>query len=169
MFEQVHIECSGLSEVGWRFEDGGAFHSVFFRRTDGVSPYPVGDQGWEPVLAEVLTSTFLAAAVPDLQPVDADAASRFTVLDRFEFEGSLTSRLLRGACTYPVVADEAEARARAREILDGTLAPPGCGLVAFRMDDEGWSPLTRGATFEFTYLAFGKDRTWWFVCFADFY
>src|SRR5262245_48751063 len=114
MFEQVHFQCPGLSEVGWRFEDGGEFHSVFFRRTDGVSPYSLGDQGWAPVLAEVLNSAFLAEAVPGLRPVDAGAASQFTVLDRFEFEGSLTSMLLRGSCNYPVVADEAEARSRAR-------------------------------------------------------
>jgi hypothetical protein len=171
MFQSIETVSPTLNKVASRFRTGGAnFHSVFFR--------PVAPQQWYPgfsrehavVLMEVLSSEFLRTALPQLFPLDLDSARKFSLLRRFEFEGSLIQLLLQGTCTGKVVATEAEARETVCALLAETILRPDGLLWAFRMDDDNWSELTRRATISGTYFVYAPfDKTWWFMGFADDY
>jgi hypothetical protein len=119
---------------------------------------------------EVLSSDFLPASIPQLFPLDLDSARKFSLLERFEFEGSMIRLLLQGTCTEQVVAIESEARETVCALLPETILRSDGLLGAFRMDDQNWSELTRSATISSTYFVYAPfDKTWWFVGFADDY
>lgn len=121
------------------------------------------------VLLHVLKSDILGQAVPQLNPLNLQAAMKFASLNRYEFEGSLVAALLQGTCTERIVSGEPEAREVVRAILASFLGPGG-SLRAFRMDDASWSALTDGATLDWAYFVCAWSRKlWWFVCFADYY
>jgi hypothetical protein len=161
MLNRIEIECRTLEEISRRFRNVGEFYSVFFRST--VSDLGAGFQ-------EVLSSDLLHEAVPRLLPLNESAARKVSVLNKYEFEGSLIGALLQGTCTDRVVADEREAFEAAREIIKCVLLRPDGVMSAFRMDDPSWSALTNAATLSWAYFVHEtSQQLWWFVCFADFY
>ena len=132
--------------------------------------YPDFGRGYDVVLMEVLESDFLRIAVPQMFPINLKSARKFSLLDRFEFEGSLIRMLLEGTCNETVVASETEAREIAAALLAETVLRLSGYLIAFRMDDSNWSNLTRKATKSSTYFVFiPTDNTWWFLGFDDDY
>jgi hypothetical protein len=170
MFQSVKIASPTLDKVASRFRTVADFHSLFFRPVAPQPFYPDFSRGHTVVLMEVLSSDFLRASIPQLFPLDSDSARKFSLLERFEFEGSLIRLLLRGTCTEKVVATESEARETVCALLAETILRPDGILWAFRMDDENWSGLTRSATISATYFVYAPfDKTWWFMGFADDY
>src|SRR5690348_596442 len=114
MFQSIEIDSPTLDKVASRFRTGcGNFHSIYFTPTK-PSPYypnyPDLSQGEAAVLMGVLSSDFLRASLPQLFPLDLDNARKYSLLNRFEFEGSLIHLLLEGTCNEKVVATESEAR-----------------------------------------------------------
>jgi len=174
MFQAVEIVSPTLNKVASRFRAGcGNFESIFFRPTK-PSPYypnyPDLSQGEAVVLMGVLGSEFLRASIPELFPLDLGSARKFSLLNRFEFEGSLIHLLLQGTCTDKVVASESEARETVCALLAETILGRDNSLWALRMDDWNWSELTRSATLSGTYFVYAPiDKTWWFIGFADHY
>jgi hypothetical protein len=166
MFNRAEIACPILDDIGRRFLRVGEFYSVFFRPANATN----FGQGHQALLLEMLRANYLTEAVPKLDPLNYSAATKFSVLNRYEFEGSLINVLLDGTCTEKIVVDEREAYEAARAILKGTVLKPNGARCAFRMDDPSWSALTNGATLSWAYFAYeSSQQLWWFVCFADYY
>ena len=164
MFTRVGCDCPITEDMGNRFRAVADFYSVFFN-TLGTTTASVGR---EDVLEELLKSEELAKAVPKLLPLDLTAAKDRTVLNRYEFEGSLVGALVQGTCTDRVVCDEREAFETARAILREAVLRPNGQILAFRMDDSKWSALTNQATLSWAYFVFESSRSvCWFLCFAD--
>jgi hypothetical protein len=173
MFQSVEIVSPTLDNVASRFQTVADFHSIFFRAAKPwpfYSDYPNFSRGDAVVLMEVLNSDFLRASIPQLFPLDLDNARKYSLLNRFEFEGSLIHLLLQGTCTERVVASESEARETVPALLAETILRSDGSLCAFRMDGKKWSELTRGATISGTYFVYAPShKTWWFIGFADHY
>lgn len=171
MFQRTEIDCPALAAVADRFRSAGEFVSVFFRVAVPVSPsYPnFFERSFSAVLNEVLQSSVLVGAAPELAPLNLKAAKAFTLLNRYEFEGSLIGVLLQGTCTETVVADEHAARAAARAMVQSVAGAEGA-LRAYRMDNPSWSALLDGATLAWSYVVYDvSQKRWWVMCFADFY
>src|SRR5437899_6354018 len=173
MFQSIEIDSPTLNKVASRFRTVADFHSIFFRPAKPwplYSDYPNFSRGDAVVLMEVLNSDFLRACIPQLFPLDLDSARKFSILERFEFEGSLIHLLLQGTCTERVVASESEARETACALLAETILRSDDSLCAYRMDDWNWSELTRSATTCGTFFVYAPyHKTWWFMGFADHY
>lgn len=173
MFQSVEIVSPTFDKVASRFRKVASFHSIFFRAAKPwpfYSDYPNFSRGDAVVLMEVLNSDFLRESMPQLFPLDMDKARKYSLLNRFEFEGSLIHLLLQGTCTEKVVASESEARETVPALLAETILRSDDSLCAFRMDDWNWSELTRSATSAGTYFVYAPyHKTWWFIGFADYY
>ena len=82
----------------------------------------------------------------------------------------MIATLLSGTCTEAVVCDEAEACEVTNALLLETVLKSGTELLDYRMDDDHWSKLTRGATLSSSYFVYFPDNyIWWFIGFAGHY
>ena len=166
MFNRIEIPCPALEEIGRRFRAVAEFYSVLFRP---ATPKHFGHD-FQAGFLEMLKENRLEQAVPKLLPLSYSAASKFAVLNKYEFEGSLISAFLQGTCTDRVVADEREAYEVVRTIMKSLLLRPNGSILAIRMDDPSWSALSNAATLSWAYFVYeSSQQIWWFVCFADYY
>ncbi|WP_265533331.1 hypothetical protein [Pseudomonas saponiphila] len=107
------------------------------------------------------SSTAIGQVEPEFGP--------FSMLNRYEFEGSLLAVVLRGGCHgsaagLPLV----KARALVAEALEAVFPAPFSELVVYRFDSPDWSELTRDSTISSAYVACqGARNLWWVLCVAD--
>lgn len=102
-------------------------------------------------------------------PINEDMLNQATVLNRYEFEGSLIDMFLRGTCTEPIVADEIEARGLAQALLSD-LRVKLDQWVVFKLGNAGWSKASMEATLSCFYIVFyAKRRCWFILGFEDVY
>ena len=168
MFRPIDIETPTIDEVGRQFKEVGDFFSAFFRPS--VETWsPRFDRGTRAVLDEFINSGAFREAFPQLFPLSSDAASLFSVLNRYEFEGSLIQMLLLGTCTQSIVGSESSARSLATKLLSEAQFD-SLNTTAWRMDDPAWSRLTGESTLCSAYFAYNPENLmWWFIGFTDFY
>ncbi|POA80922.1 hypothetical protein [Pseudomonas protegens] len=94
----------------------------------------------------------------------------FSMLNRYEFEGSLLAVLLRGGCHHSTRGlSLANARKLVGEALEAVFPAPFSELVVYRFDSSDWCELTRDSTISSAYVACqGARNLWWVLCVADF-
>ncbi|MEL7551380.1 hypothetical protein ACIPIX_04165 [Pseudomonas protegens] len=94
----------------------------------------------------------------------------FSVLNRYEFEGSLLAVVLRGGCHHSTRGlSLANARKLVYEALEAVFPGPFSELVVYRLDSLDWCELTRSSTLSSAYVACqGARNLWWVLCVADF-
>jgi hypothetical protein len=93
----------------------------------------------------------------------------FSVLNRFEFEGSLVSIVLDGGCHRATAGLTVEdARRIVAQALDATFPAPFSDLLAYRFDSLDWCELTRTSTLSSAYVVWQSPRNlWWVLCVSD--
>nr|BFD42743.1 hypothetical protein FFPRI1PSEUD_42420 [Pseudomonas sp. FFPRI_1] len=94
----------------------------------------------------------------------------FSMLNRYEFEGSLLAVVLRGGCHHSTRGlSLANARKLVYEALEAVFPGPFSELVVYRLDSLDWCELTRSSTLSSAYVACqGARNLWWVLCVADF-
>ncbi|MGZ0703190.1 hypothetical protein [Pseudomonas piscis] len=94
----------------------------------------------------------------------------FSLLNRYEFEGSLLAVLLRGGCHHSTRGlSLANARKLVGEALEAVFPGPFSELVVYRLDSLDWCELTRGSTISSAYVVCqGARNLWWVLCVSDF-
>lgn len=155
-----------LKSVIDRFE--GLLHSFF------VQPLVLATFGYgrthETVLIEFLEELQSGRHFAELGRIDLETSKQFSLLGRFEFEGALIQLLMQGTATRDVVANLAEARAIANALLCEITGTEHTPLLAYRMDNDTWSELSTGNTFEASFCVyFSTLRLWWILVLADDY
>ncbi|HEY8023685.1 MAG TPA: hypothetical protein VIF60_03900 [Burkholderiaceae bacterium] len=95
---------------------------------------------------------------------------RFAILNRLEFEGSITSVILQGGCHHSTYGlSKSSASAVVADALDRVFPEPFSDLYVCRIDNESWCSLTNDATLSSTYVAYQIARgLWWILCVAGF-
>lgn len=92
------------------------------------------------------SSTAIGEVEPEFGP--------FSMLNRYEFEGSLLAVVLRGGCHSSSRGwSVANAREVVFEALDAVFPAPFSELVVYRFDSPDWSELTRESTISSAYVA----------------
>ncbi|MEN5094931.1 hypothetical protein ABE458_30035 [Pseudomonas protegens] len=93
----------------------------------------------------------------------------FSMLNRYEFEGSLLAVVLRGGCHSSTRGcSVAYAREVVFEALDAVFPAPFSELVVYRFDSSDWCELTRDSTISSAYVVCqGARNLWWVLCVAD--
>ncbi|WP_145053027.1 hypothetical protein [Paenibacillus xylanexedens] len=114
------------------------------------------------LLKYLLSSEEFIEEYADFLPVNVDELDQATVLNRYEFEGSLIDMFLRGTCTEPIVADEIEARKLAQGLLSD-LRVELDQWVVFKLGNLGWSKASMEATLSCFYIVFYATRRCWFI------
>jgi hypothetical protein len=94
----------------------------------------------------------------------------FSVLNRFEFEGSLVSIALEGGCHRATTGlTVSDARKLVSEALDAAFPAPFSSLRVYRFDSLDWCDLTKQSTISSAYVAYqGARNLWWLLCVSDF-
>ncbi|MQA56647.1 hypothetical protein [Pseudomonas piscis] len=94
----------------------------------------------------------------------------FSLLNRYEFEGSLLAVVLRGGCHHSTRGlGQASARKLVGEALEAVFPAPFSELVVYRFDSLDWCELTRGSTISSAYVVCqGARNLWWVLCVSDF-
>lgn len=158
------VDKQPLTELLAVLAECGELVSCFFRPEPSVKSL-----GERPRLEEFLrrfshfaSSTAIGQVEPEFGP--------FSVLNRFEFEGSLLAVALRGGCHGGARGGAlAKARERVCEALEAVFPAPFSELVVYRLDSLDWCELTRGATISSAYVVCqGARNLWWVLCVADF-
>lgn len=143
----------------------GQVTSVFLKPQPPVKP-SVRD---EALLADFVACEAFQLATVELGKV-APNVGRYSLLNKFEFEGSLISVVLQGGCHRAKSnLTEGAVRSLVGNAIASVFPAPFDGLHVFRMDDEKWCELTAGATVSSSYIAWQSARSlWWVLCVADF-
>ncbi|WMN15457.1 hypothetical protein QL104_19030 [Pseudomonas piscis] len=94
----------------------------------------------------------------------------FSVLNRYELEGSLVAVALRGGCHGGARGlSLSKARALVFEALDAVFPAPFSELVVYRLDSLDWCELSKGSTISAAYVVCqGARNLWWVLCVVDF-
>lgn len=120
-------------------------------------------------LGEFLARFSSLAAVTSIGQIEHEFGP-FSVLNRYEFEGSLVAAALRGGChqaTRGLTLDNA--RKLAFEALAAAFPAPFSDLVVYRFDSLDWCELTRESTISSAYVVCqGARDMWWVLCVSDF-
>lgn len=166
MLQVIAQSSETLKSVIDRFE--GPLYSVF------VQPLVLATFGYgrthETVLIGFLKELQSSNHFPELGRIDLEDSRQFSLLGRFEFEGSLIQLLMRGTATRGVVSSLTEARAIANALLCEITGTENTSFLAYRMDKETWSELSTGNTFEASFCVyFPTLRLWWILVLADDY
>ncbi|PNG29449.1 hypothetical protein A1348_25870 [Pseudomonas protegens] len=157
------VDKQPLAELLAVLAQCGEVVSCFFKPDPAIKVL-----GERPRLAEFLerfsglaSSTAIGQIEPEFGPC--------SMLNRYEFEGSLLAALLRGGChSSSRGGSVANARQVVFEALDAVFPAPFSELVVYRFDSPDWCELTRGAAISSAYVACqGARNLWWVLCVAD--
>jgi hypothetical protein len=119
-------------------------------------------------LVELLSLPAVKTLCAELGEVNPEF-TRYSTLNRLEFEGSLVALLLRGGCHGRSVSiTEDEARRLVAPALDAAFPQPFESITAFRIDDDDWCTLARKSTIACCYVVNeGARGLWWILCATD--
>lgn len=170
MLRTVQHSSNTLSNVIEQFD--GVLHSFFFEPVSPPDEYPnFGHNRMHGVvLGEFIAELMQLPEASELGTIDPGAAARFALLHRFEFEGALVQLLLGGTVTTKMIGSVDEARHLARALLAEVAGPEEASVIAYRMEDGAWTELSRGISYESSFVVYVPDlRRWWILVLADDY
>ncbi|MCG7379132.1 hypothetical protein MH215_19130 [Paenibacillus sp. ACRSA] len=163
----MKISYQTIDVLKQKYTGTSQFYFSLFRHTKPMDSALHNEKA--ELLKCLLSSEEFMEEYADFLPVHVDELDQATLLNRYEFEGSLIDMFLRGTCTEPVVADENEARELARALLSDLRV----GLdqwVVFKLGNPGWSKASMEATLSCFYIVFYATRRCWFILrFEDVY